>query len=190
MTNNLSLLLQQRIGEQIGIEEQLCRVIAQQLLELENTPFAEARDLLRQTQQLLEEQFAPLNQLLDRLEQDAVRARELEITTNGSALISGSATYKKKWLPISQMLRDDYSALNLITISNTLLHTIALALDSSEVASLALKHLQDLAPLVIKIGAQVPEVVALELQAETGTIDLSVAQKALSNTRQAWQNAA
>lgn len=88
---------------------------------------------------------------------------------------------------VNLMLRDDYSALHLITMSNTLLHTAALAFDAQEVADTALQHLKDLAPLVITISDLLPELIAQELHYQNPSIDPTVGQKALRNAKQAWR---
>ena len=68
--------------------------------------------------------------------------------------------------PVSRMLRDDYTALNMASFSYTMLHTTALAFHDEPVASLALKHLQDLTPLIMHLNEVVPHVVVKELQDE------------------------
>jgi len=186
--SNLDYLLKQYLREQIGLEEHLCRVIEQQISEVDETDFADAKNLLIKTREVLEHHFVPLNEMLDHLERDAVSAREKVVASNGAGL-KNPGNQDKKNVRISRMLRDDYSALNLISMSNTLLHTTALVLDCQEVAAIALKHLENLAPIVKKIGDLVPEVVARELRTESPKIDLSVAQTAVKNAQLAWRNA-
>lgn len=133
--------------------------------------------------------YAALNKILDRVEEKNSASRSSVIAGNGGGF-SSPFENEEKTRRISRNLRDDYSALNLITMSNTLLHTAALALNREEVAALALKHLNNLAPLVIKIGELMPDVVARELRTQSIQIDSSVAKTALENTQLAWRNAA
>ena len=90
--------------------------------------------------------------------------------------------------PVSRMLRDDYTALALATISYTQLHTTGLAYKEHEVADVALKHLEDLTPLVIRINEIMPNVVAAELLDEGSGIDTEVASEAVENTQEAWKS--
>ena len=89
--------------------------------------------------------------------------------------------------PVSRMLRDDYTALAMATISYTQLHTTGLAYHDQEVADMALHHLEALTPLVMRINEIMPGVVAAELEDEGSGIDTAVAGEATENTQQAWK---
>jgi len=186
---NVDDFLKQHLREQIGMEEHLCSIIENQISEIDETDFSDAKSLLINTKEVLEKQFDPLNKMLDKLEKDTeiVRAKAVAGNGAGNTKLSGDAEQIKK--RISSILRDDYSALNLITMSNTLLHTIALALNCQDIAETALKHLQNLAPLVVKIGELLPDVVTRELRTGSAKIDLAVAKIALQNAQLAWRNA-
>jgi len=185
---NLDHHLKSYLREQIALEEQLCREIEEQIAEINEKDFADAKDLLIQTRQALECHFKPLNETLDRLERAALNAQTKIASENGNGLIP-ALEREQQIKSIARILRDDYSALNHITMSNTLLYTTALALNCQEVAEIALKHLENLAPLVVKLGAIAPEVVARELRTKSPQIDLTVAQKALINARLVWRKA-
>ena len=187
--NGQYAILKQHISEQIALEEHLAVVINEQILHIDEAVFAEAKALLKKTTQVLESHFTTLNQLLDKLDKKALSEQIQSVAINGQHIdIDGKDD--KVNIQISRLLRDDYSALNLVTISNTLLHTIALALDADEVAATALKHLENLTPLVVKIGHLVPEVVTQELRSAFPTIiDRSTASTAIRNTELAWRKA-
>jgi hypothetical protein len=179
-------ILIQQLREQIALEEHLCKIIEQQISEITEPNFSDAKNLLQKAFKTLEAQFSPLNALLDKFEFGNTSDDLETALTNGIDLKNLLDPEQKNSL-ISRILRDDYSALNLITMSNTLLHTTALALESKDVAELALQHLKNLAPLVVKIGQMVPDVVARELKRQSPTIDLAIAKTALRNTQLAWQ---
>ena len=183
---NCDEILRQYLSEQIALEEHLSKIINEQIAEIDEVEFADAKNLLIKTNQVLERHFTPLNELLDKLENDALIARTQPITSNGRGGEHHPPHLEQRKRRISRILRDDYSALNLIAISNTLLHTTALALDCQDVATLALKHLENLAPLVIRIRELVPEVVAKELHAQSPNVDLKAALTALKNTQLVW----
>lgn len=180
--------LTQHICEQIALEEHLCKLIEQQISELNETDFNDAKDLLIQTKQILNGHFLPLNEKLDDLEIVADPANVL--VPNGDCIKqSGNGEVQRKNWRISRILRDDYAALNLIIVSNSILHTAALAMGAHEVAALALTHLKNLASVVVRIGAVIPEVITRELRAVSSGTDLSVAQVALENIKLVWRNA-
>lgn len=183
---HLDDLLRQHLGEQIALEEHLCRVLDQQIAEVSENDFADARDLLIRTRETLERHYTPLNDLLGKLEQESLSSTAASIGKNG-AVHGDRDRVSEQRRRISNILRDDYSALNHITISNTLLHTAALALGSEEIAVTALSHLKNLTPLVMQIAHLMPEIVTRELYKESSMIDLSIAQIALRNTQTAWR---
>ena len=88
--------------------------------------------------------------------------------------------------PVSRILRDNYTALNMASLSYTQLYTTALAYHDQGVADTARKHLQELTPLIIHINEIVPYVVVKELTDEGSGIDTSVAEKAVADTQYAW----
>ncbi|GEM_PF-3119370 len=185
-------LLKKYLEEQIGLEENLFKVIEQQIAEIDDTEFADAKRLLTETKQVLERHYVPLNKALDQLEKDADIAIRNAADNNGHNGHNGhnpdsSFIQNKKRRLISRLLRDNYSALNLVTMGNTLLYTTALALGCQEVASIALKHLENLAPLVVKIGELLPDVATRELRSESAEVDLAIAQLALKNTQAVWR---
>ena len=183
---NPSELLKLYLSEQIALEEHLCSVIETQLSDISELDFADAKKLLQKTQTALERHYAPLNELLDKLDSDALKARTKVVASNGEAMKS-PLNFKEQRIKTSRMLRDDYSALNLITISNARLHTTALALNSLDIAATALKHLENLAPYVLKMEEMVPDVVTRELRSQSPEIDLAIAKQALDNTKGVWR---
>ena len=180
-------ILRTYLSEQIALEEQLCRIIEDQIAEIDDSDFEDAKDLLTNARQVLERHFTPLNELLDKIEQEALSAQKVSAATNGAGAVP--LDLRKNDKKVSRILRDDYSALNLITISNTLLHTTALALGCLDIAALALQHLENLAPLVVRLGKLMPAIITRELRHETPSVDPSVAVTALRNAQLAWQRA-
>jgi hypothetical protein len=90
----------------------------------------------------------------------------------------------------SRALRDDYTALSLATISYTMLHTTALGLRQGATAEIALRHLQDLTPLIMELSEVIPPVVLKELSFEGHDIETGLAQQAVRNTQQTWSRSA
>ena len=177
-------ILERQLAEQVSLEEQLYGLLQEQITSIHQKEFIDAKIALMNTAETLEQHFTALNALLDTFEREAhVRQAMSCEEKNGH----GTVARAQKRERLSRTLSDDYSMLNHITMSNTLLHTTGLALESQEVAALALRHLQNLAPLVVKLGELLPEIVTIELQQDSPGVDLLIAKKALRNTQEAWR---
>lgn len=87
---------------------------------------------------------------------------------------------------VSKMLRDDYTALSMAAISQTMLHTTGLAMKEQATASLAHSQLSDITPLIVDLSEVVPLVVARELANDGENVDTSVGPEARRNTQKAW----
>lgn len=146
-----------------------------------------------QTAELVSKLKATLTEQVNHLA--AIKAKK-DTGTVGSAIKEGLGQFagmvaglygKVRKDPVSRMLRDDYTALAMATISYTQLHTTGLAYHEQEVADVALKHLEALTPLVMRINEIMPNVVAAELTDEGSGIETEVADEAIENTQQAWK---
>lgn len=182
-------ILTQYVSEQIALEEHLSHLVAEQMSEIDNEDYAGVHELLASVQYILEQHFQPLNDALSVLEnENAARQKKTERGQEKKRILRRVEQGAQESQRISKMLRDDYSALNSITMSNTLLHTTALLVDKIDVANLALQHLKNLTPLVVKIGELVPEVIAQELRHNSPKIDCSLAKTAIENVKSAWRS--
>ena len=180
----LETLLGNCLSEQVALEERLHKEVEYQIGELPVQEFKDVRELLSNVKAVLECQFHRLNRALDRLEEapspgdlktSAVNASQRETLRNAG---------RER---VSQMLRDDYVALSSIAIGNALLHTTALAADSSVVAEVALAHLANVTPFVAEINELTPKVAARELALLYPVVAPSVGDVGARNTRSAWQ---
>ena len=179
-------LLEQYLSEQVALEEQLYSTIDQQLAEVDEKKFADARNLLINTKQVLEQHFEPLNQMLDKLDQEILAERKQLQLSNVTNL---NGLHHKKDNGISRMLCETYSSLNIVIMSNALLYTTALALNSEAVAILALNHLQRLTPLIMKLVELLPSVITTELASLSTGIDPLAGETALKNMKLALMKA-
>lgn len=94
---------------------------------------------------------------------------------------------KVRMHPTSRILRDNYTALALACVAYEMLHTTALGLGRQALADTALKHLRELAPLIISVTEIIPGVVLRELAEDDPNIDVSVETQARDNAISAWQ---
>lgn len=89
---------------------------------------------------------------------------------------------------ISRMLRDDYTALSLATVSNTMLHTTALVLNDPQCAHVALLNTQQLAGFIVELGQAVLPEVESDLAREGLNVQEGASHMALGNVRRAWSS--
>lgn len=87
---------------------------------------------------------------------------------------------------ISKMVRDDYTALSMITIGYTMLHTHALADEDDSLAVLTGNHLKNCTNLITEISKVVPMAVANEIIDDSERAE-EIGRKALDNTQKAWK---
>ena len=144
-------------------------------------------DLIGKVKSTLTHHVTDLEAHVARLGSEAMATAKAAITGTLGAVAGIYDKIRKD--PVSRMLRDDYTALNMASFSYTMLHTTGLAYGDAAVADVAVKHLQDLAPLIIHYNEIIPHVVVKELQDEGPGIDTGVAAMAIANTQHAWKPA-
>lgn len=86
---------------------------------------------------------------------------------------------------VSKMLRDDYTALSLITIGYTMLHTHALAVEDHGLADVTQNHMANCTGMITEISKVVPLTVAKELIEDADRAE-EIGRKALENTQAMW----
>ncbi|RYD85364.1 MAG: hypothetical protein EOP84_02760 [Verrucomicrobiaceae bacterium] len=88
--------------------------------------------------------------------------------------------------PISRLLRDDYTALSLASTAYSMLYTTGLAIRELPIANVALRHLQELTPLIMELSRVIPVAVVKELAQDDPDIDQTILPVAVENIRNAW----
>ena len=89
--------------------------------------------------------------------------------------------------PVSKILRDDYTALSMLSSGYTMLYTAALVNEKEQLATFAKSALERTAQLIAETNKIMPFVVAEEL-CDSGTDINSIAEKALNETQMAWKS--
>lgn len=87
---------------------------------------------------------------------------------------------------VSKIVRDNYTALSMITVGYTMLHTLALANDDESLAEISGNHLKECTNMVTEISKVVPLAVANEVIDDKDRAK-EIGQRALHNTQQAWK---
>ena len=89
--------------------------------------------------------------------------------------------------PVSRMLRDDYVASSMASVSLTMLQTTGLAFKDHQVASYAENALKELTPLIMRLTEVIPAVVARELKEDNPEVDVAVSVQPVQTAREAWE---
>lgn len=108
---------------------------------------------------------------------------------NAVSSIMGSAAAtidKSRKMRVSKMVRDDQTALALMTVSYTMLHATALGLRDQQTADLAQRSLEELTPLVMELNRCIPAIVIAELKEDGLEVDADAVEKSRDTTQRAW----
>lgn len=176
--------LQQYVSDMLALERHIHEPIKRQRDDDTVRNFNEAHQLLSKMEAMLDQHIENLEQHLESLGGEP--SSPVKDTVSAVAGVAAGLYDKMRSDPVSKMLRDDYTALNLAAISYTMLHTTGLALMDQQTADLALRHLKHWTPFIVEISEIIPQIVARELADEGATFNAQVGQQATRNTQQAW----
>lgn len=180
----LDRILENSLLAQLSLEERLYKEVERQLSQSNIDEYLDVKEMLSGVKEVLEQHYARLNIALDQVTKGGTDM----VTTDGEDLVAddmgnsngGKGRIRRE--AMSQMLQDDYAALNLAAMGNTLLHTTALAADSQEIADVTLEHLANLNHFVLKMCELVPKVVAQELSVRFPEVQQTLGTLAAKNT--------
>jgi ferritin-like metal-binding protein YciE len=145
---------------------------------------SETAALMPKMKQIIDRQVDRLRAHLDQLGgHPTAGVKEAMTSVIGNA---AAAIDKTRKTPVSKMVRDDQTALALMTCSYTMLHATASGLGDTATADVARRSLEELTPLVMELNRCVPAVVISELQSEGLTIDSDAIRKSQEITQNAW----
>ena len=173
------------VNDMLGLQKHILEALEHQYADqnVKNDP--EAIDLVGKLKSQLTKHVADLEGQVGRLGSE-VTATVKQAVTPPRGTVAGLYD-KVRMDPVSRMLRDDYTALNMASISLIQLHTTGLAYGDQAVADTALKHLNDITPMVMRINEIMPVIVVRELTDEGPGINTAVAATAVANTQAAWK---
>lgn len=186
---SLEEILEKSLLTQLGLEEQLYKNIESQLSQEHIEEFADVKEMLKSVKAVLEKHFVRINAALDSVANQIKKSGD-GMADDGSVIEFDSRDRNQNRIQrdrVSQMLRDDYAALNLAAMGNSVLHTTALAADSEDLAKIVIEHLTTLTTFVARMTELVPRVAALELSAQFPEVKPSILELAVTNARRAWR---
>jgi len=179
-------ILQQYVSDMIALDQHIIEAVERQLGDERLGDYPGAREVVGSIKRTLAAQVGGLEQQLKNFGGDATGPVKGAISA--VAGMAAGLYDKVRQDPVSKMLRDDYTALSLASISYTMLHTTGLALKHDGVASAGQRYLKELTPIVVELSKVIPPIVVKDLADEDTLIDISVGQQAVRNTQQAWDS--
>jgi deoxyhypusine synthase len=144
---------------------------------------SEAFEMLQQMEKTLAAQVNNLQQAAKKYGDESSKSLKSKLT-GFLGTIAGLVDSARKD-PISKMMRDNYTAVAMITAGNTMLKSTALAVDDEELQHIAGNHLKELARLTTEISRVLPLVVARELVDDRQEAD-RIGKMAVEKTQKAW----
>ena len=170
------------LGDILGMENHLLKSVEQQL---DSGPLnQQARDFLGETRQIVQTHTSQLTQRVNGLG-GSLTANVKEAVTGATAL-AASLLGRMRSQMASKFLRDDYVVLSACAIGYEMLHAAALAAHDEATAELALRHLGEITPLIVRASDLMPELLVGELANEVGEVTTGAVLVARENTRRAW----
>ena len=175
--------LHHHISDMKAATDHILGAVNRQAEDADVQKFPEVSALTGRIQGTLEGQSRALETELKRIGQTPVDSLKDMVTA-----VTGAVTglYDKvRNHTVSRNLRDNYTALSLAAVSNSMLHVTALAAEDQATAAVALRNMQELAPLIVQLGEAILPVVERELAADF-TPKAGSSQIALENVRKVW----
>ena len=178
-------VLWENLADMLGVEQLALLRVERQVRDERLRKFSNALEALQKIDATLKLHIAELERNMSPLN-GSFEARLKKAAASVAGSIASIYEKLRANEPVSKNLRDDYTLLNLAVISYGMLQTTALALDETETASMAQRHMTDFTPFIVELSDIIPFVLAGELAARGEIEDDTVAQQAAAHYRQAW----
>jgi hypothetical protein len=179
-------LLTSYVGDILAAENHLLKAIEQQLSDEHVARQSVAHEFLRELRGTLQTHSFRLAERLSALG-GSLTANVKEAVTAATGFAAGLFGRIRPQIA-SKFLRDDYVVLSACAIEYEMLHVMALAMKEQPIADMALQHLKEITPLIVRLSDILPGVVVQELGEEVGDVATGSVLVARENTRRAWSN--
>ena len=176
--------LTQYIGDTLSLTKHIHEAIERQKKDDRAKNDADAYPIIMRLDGILESQISAYEAHLKSLGGDVTSP--IKEAVSMVAGVAAGLYDKLRTDPVSKMLRDDYTALSLLAIAHTMLHTTGLALKHQPTADLAGNTLADITPVIVDISEKIPLVVVREIVDGGEVVDTGVGPEAVHNTQKAW----
>jgi hypothetical protein len=177
--------LKGHISDMMAVTEHILEAVRRQLEDNDVKSSPQTQSLLSRVEQTLQMQVTSLRTQLERfgtVSTNPIKEAFSQVTGAMAGLYD-----KVRPQTVSRMLRDDYTAMSLAVVANSMLHTTALCVNDSDCAQVAQNNMSQLASLIIQLGEAVLPEVERELAAEH-RVQPGASQTALANVRRIWSS--
>lgn len=182
MNNEHQKNLQAYVNDMYAVEKHALEAIERQAQNKDVQKKSQAHQLIQRMQGVLNQHVQIWDQHLDRLGGRSAVKSAVAAATGVAAGLYGQVRTET----VSSMVRDDYVAMSMIAVANTMLHSTALSLGDQMTADIALRHLKDVTPIITEISKVMPTLTVQDVHDDVATANPSVAQQAIRNTQEAW----
>ncbi len=179
-------VLEMYVNDMLALEKHIIKAVERQLESEDTSRYTEAKSLITKMQSTLKNHTASLEKY-----QDGKGGQDESLFKTAVAKVAGVAAGLYDQIrgdKVSRMLRDDYTALCLASVSYHMLMTTALCWKDDELANLCEKNLNELADIIVKTGRIICNVVAEELKDNEKAPTTNGATEAIRRTSAAWKN--
>jgi ferritin-like metal-binding protein YciE len=178
--------IQTYVSDMLALERHIAQPLQRQVDSDDTKKHAAALTCVSRIKSLTETHITALEQCLEQLgghEASPVKSAWSSLLGAGAAAIDSVRKTK-----LSKNLRDDYTALNLASISYTMLYTTAVGLGDTTVGDLAKRHLTDYAKVIMEINQLIPDVVLRELAEDGETVQTGAAELIRQTANDVWRS--
>ena len=179
-------ILNDYVTDMAAVEKHILEAVERQLESEDTARYPDAARTLARLKTTLQSHVQALDAYNEKTGGGGVKEAVKEAVTGALGVAAGLYDQLRSTDKVSRMVRDTYTATSLAAVSYHMLYTTALGLKATDLASLALRNLKDLTPILVELSKDVCTVVAAELAAEDKMIDSSVGRQAVTDTQSAW----
>lgn len=171
------------VNDTLALERDIEEAMARQMEDNQLVPSAEVELHMSSMSVSNKTRVSALEELSTSLGGGAGRVKEAVGAVVG--VLAGFYGLVRKH-PLSRLLRDDYTALALLSTAYSMLYTTAVALHDGHVAAIAHRHLRSVTPLIMELSRIIPSAVVSELAADIPNINLEAEHAGREATFRAW----
>jgi ferritin-like metal-binding protein YciE len=174
------------VGDMVALETHIEEALDRQLTALDDFP--QAKSAVQRYHDMVKHNRDHMKQVQEQVGSTAGNP----IIKAGSAALGVAAGLidKVRTEGASKMLRDDYTAFNLAAMGYTMLHTTAVGLGATQLASTCEGHLRGYAQAIQELNHLVPNVVVAELEKDGHRVQGSAAMRTVETVDRLWKETA
>ena len=173
------------LSDMHSLEKHVLQPLKAQANDADFGPYPEARTLVQKVEMRTTQAVDALEALIKEMGGDARSSIKSAVTAAAGTV--AAAVNEARTHAITKKLRDDYTALALLSVGYELLYTTANALGSAQVASLAMNELKEVAGQIMELSQVIIPVAVAELAKTNPETNVKTATGSQLAIKQAWQ---